>query len=387
MDKQKYTGTRRRQLIKPMIIMLAIVILIFGGIFGFRAYKAKMSAKYKSAGPPPATVSAIKAEYRTWPPRLKAVGSLRASRGVDLSTEVGGIVSTVYFKSGDDVRKDKLLIQLNADSDIAQLHSLEAAADLSETAFERDKKQFEIRAVSKATLDADAADLKSKRAQVSQQRAIIEKKRIQAPFDGRLGISTVNRGQYVNPGDKLVTLQALDLILIDFSLPQQELSRIAIGQKASVTTDAYPDRTFTGTLTAVNPKVDPDTRNVQVEAKVANPRRELLPGMYAMIDIKAGKAERYITLPLTAVTYNPYGDTVFIVHESKGPGGKLQLTVKQTFVTTGPTRGDQVAILKGVNEGDTVVTSGQLKLKNGSTVTINNQVQPSNEPAPKPQEE
>jgi membrane fusion protein (multidrug efflux system) len=387
MDKQKFTGMRQRQLIRRMIIMLGFVILIFGGIFGYQAYKRKTSGKYASAEPPPASVSAIKAEYSAWQPRLKAVGSLRASRGVDLSTEIAGIVRSVHFKSGDDVRKDELLIQLNDDADIALLHSLEAAADLAETVYERDKKQFEIHAVSKATLDSDEADLKSKRAQVAGQRAIIEKKSIQAPFDGRLGISAVNRGQYVNPGDRLVTLQSLDSILIDFYLPQQELSRIAVGQKADITTDVFPGRRFVAALTAINPKVDPDTRNVQVEAVISNPRHELLPGMYAEINVRAGKVQRHITLPQTAVTYNPYGDTVFIIRESTGPGGKQRLTVKQALVTTGPARGDQVAIMKGIKEGDTIATSGQLKLKNGSTVIINNQVQPSNEPAPKPQEE
>lgn len=372
---------------KRMVIMLVIVLLIFGGLFGYKAFKRAMSKKNMPAGPPPATVTATRAEYQTWQPEMKAVGSLRASRGVDLSTEIAGLVRAVHFKSGDDVKKDQLLLELNADADIAQLHALEAAAELAETAYERDKKQFEIQAVSKAALDADAADVKSRRAQVAQQRAIIEKKRIQAPFDGRIGISAVNRGQYLNPGDKIVTLQSLDSILVDFTLPQQELSRITIGRKAAITTDTYPGRTFTGRLTAVNPRVDPETRNVQVEARISNPRFELLPGMFAAITVKAGRAERLLTLPQTAVTYNPYGNTVFIVQQSMGPGNKPLLIVRQSFVTTGPTRGDQVAILKGIKEGDMVVTSGQLKLKNGSVVVINNEVQPKSEAAPKPQEE
>jgi membrane fusion protein (multidrug efflux system) len=201
-------------------------------------------------------------------------------------------------------------------------------------------------------------------------------------------ITTVNPGQYVNPGDKIVTLQALDTMLIDFYLPQQELSRVKLGQVVAVSSDTYPGRTFNGKITSINPKVDPDSRNFQVEALINNARRELLPGMYATVDVRAGAPKEFLTLPQTAVTYNTYGDTVFIVEESgKGPDNKPVLTAKQSFVTVGEKRGDQVAILSGLKEGDTVVTSGQLKLKNGSPVVINNTVQPSNEAAPKPEEQ
>jgi membrane fusion protein (multidrug efflux system) len=347
-----------------------------------------MKKSMSVAQAPPVTVSAIKAEYVPWQPQLKAVGSLRAVRGVDVTSEIAGLVQTIHFKSGDKVAADQLLVQLNADSDTALLHSLEAAAELADTVYERDKKQYEAQAVSKATLDSDAADLKVKRAQVKQQAAIVEKKSIRAPFSGRLGISTVNPGQYINPGDKVVTLQSLDKIYTDFYLPQQELSRIFLGQPVVVTTDTYPGRTFSAKITAVNPKVDPDTRNFQVEATISNPRHELLPGMYASVEVKAGAIHSYLTLPQTAVTFNPYGETVFVIEESgKGPDGKPLLTVRQAFVTVGPTRGDQIAILKGINENDIVVTSGQLKLKNGSRVIINNQVQPSNEAAPRPPDE
>ncbi len=374
---------------KRMLIMLIGVGLLFGGIFAYKAFVSyKMKKSMSAAQAPPVTVSAIKAEYVPWQPQLKAVGSLRAVRGVDVTSEIAGLVQTIHFKSGDEVAAGQLLVQLNADSDMALLHSLEAAADLANTVYERDKKQYEVQAVSKATLDADAADLKVKRAQVAQQAAIVEKKSIRAPFAGRLGISKVNPGQYINPGDKVVTLQSLDQIYTDFYLPQQELSRISLRQPVVVTADTYPGRTFSGKITAVNPKVDSDTRNFQVEATITNPRHELLPGMYASVEVKAGVVQRYLTLPQTAVTFNPYGETVFIVEESgKGPDGKPLLTVRQTFVTVGPTRGDQIAVLKGINEGDTVITSGQLKLKNGSRVIINNQVQPSNEAAPRPPNE
>jgi membrane fusion protein (multidrug efflux system) len=373
-------------MIGRMLIMLVAVGVVFGGIFGYQAFKARMMKKYMSSGQmPPVTVSALKAASEDWQPQLKAVGSLRAVRGVDVTCEIAGLVRSVHFKSGEEAKAGQILVQLNADSDIAQLHSLEAAAELAQTVYERDKKQFSAQAISRATLDSDAADLKGKQAQVAQQAAVVDKKTIHAPFAGRLGISPVNRGQYLNPGDKIVTLQSLDSIYVDFYLPQQELSRVSPGQTVVAFTDAYPGRTFSGKISAVNPKVDPQTRNVQIEALLQNPRHELLPGMYASIEVRAGAAQRYLTLPRTAVTFNPYGETLYIVEEtSKGPDGKPVRTAKQTFVTMGPTRGDQVAILKGIKEGDLVVTSGQLKLKSGSPVVINNQVQPSNDAAPKP---
>jgi membrane fusion protein (multidrug efflux system) len=372
-------------MVKRMVIMIGVVAVLFGGVFGFQLFKASMMKKYMSFKMPPATVTAMAAEFQTWQPQVKAVGSLRAVRGVDVSSEISGLVRSLHFKSGEEVQEGQVLVELNADADIAQLHAFEAAADLANTTYERDKKQLEIQAVSQATLDNEAADLKSKRAQVAQQQALVDKKTIRAPFSGRLGISTVNPGQYVNPGDKIVTLQKLNSLYVDFYLPQQELSRVVLGQVVAVTTDTYPGRTFTGKITVVNPKVDPDTRNFQVEATISNPKHVLLPGMFATVDVRAGVVQRYLTLPQTVVTYNPYGDTVFIIQESgKGAAGKPQLVVEQRFVTVGPTRGDQIALLSGVKEGERVVTSGQLKLKNGSEVIINNKVQPTNEQAPKP---
>jgi membrane fusion protein (multidrug efflux system) len=372
---------------KRMIIMLLAVGVLLGGVFGFKLFQAKMTKKYMSFQMPPVTVTAIKAEYQTWQPQVKAVGSLRAVRGVDLASEISGLVRQVRFKSGEEVQEGDVLVELDADADVAQLHSLQAAADLAKIVYDRDKKQLEIQAVSQSTVDTDAADLRSKQAQVAQQQAIVDKKIIRAPFSGKLGISTVNPGQYINPGDKIVTLQLLDAVYVDFFLPQQELSRIAPGQKIAITTDTYPGLTFGGRIMSINPKVDPDTRNFQVEALISNTRHALLPGMYATVEVRSGSVQRYLTLPQTVVTYNPYGDTVFIVEEGpKGPDGKTTLTVKQAFVGVGPTRGDQVALLSGVKEGDTVVTSGQLKLKNGSTVIVNNKVQPANEEAPKPED-
>jgi membrane fusion protein (multidrug efflux system) len=371
---------------KRMLIMLACVGLLFGGIFGYKAIKAHMVEKAMSVHQgQPVTVSTTKAEKQTWQPQLNAVGTVRAEQGVEVTTEIAGLVRDVYFRSGENVDEGQVLVQLNADADEALLNSLKAEAELARTTFVRDQRQFAVKAISRATLDVSEADLKSKQAQVNQQTAIVDKKTIRAPFDGRLGISTVTAGQYLKPGDQIVTLQAIDPVYVDFLVPQQNIARVALGQAVTVTTDTYPDREFDGKITATNPKVDPQTRNIEIEATVPNPEHELLPGMFAAVQVQAGQAEHHITLPKTAVTYNPYGETVFLVEQSaQGAKGQAELIAKQAFVTVGETRGDQVAVLEGVKAGDTVVTSGQLKLKNGSPVTINNEVQPSNEAAPRP---
>ena len=373
---------------KRMINMLVSVGLLFGAIFGFQLFKARMIKQFMAANTaPPVTVTTMKAGLQPWQRELTSVGSVRAVRGVDVTTEIAGLVRSVAFTSGDAVDAGQVLVQLNADADAAQLRALQAAAELSATVYERDKAQFEIQAISQAALDGDAADLKSKQALAAEQAAIIQKKTIRAPFAGRLGITTVNPGQYLNPGDKIATLQAIDPVYIDFSLPQQQISKVAVGQKVSAAVDAYPGRTFAGKITAIDPKVDPSTRNVQVEARFGNPGHELLSGMFASITVESGGAQPYLTLPLTAVSFNPYGETVYIVEEGKGRDGKPLFTAKQSFVKSGETRGDQVTILSGVKEGDVVVTSGQLKLRNGSEVIVNNAVPPHNDPAPKPVDE
>jgi len=380
---EKYSMKKRK------IIMLIIVLLLLGGLVGFNIFKGMMIQKFMANAPvPPATVTSMKVEYQQWQPQLSAVGTLRAVRGVDVTTEVAGLVRKLNFKSGDEVKAGQVLAELNDESDVALQRSLEAAADLAQTVYNRDKAQLEAEVISKAQVDSDAADLKSKRAQVAQQAALVAKKTIRAPFSGRLGITTVNVGQYLNPGDKLVTLQTIDPIFIDFFIPQQQLSQVAIGQNASVTSDAYIGTTFSGKINAINPKVDTNTRNVMVEASIPNPKRQLLPGMFANIRVDSGEQNRYLTLPQTAITFNPYGDTVFVVKQSdkKDDKGNAGLIAQQIFVTTGPTRGDQIAILKGLEPGTEVVTSGQVKLKNGTPLVINNSVQPANSPSPTPQE-
>lgn len=371
---------------KRMIIMLLLVGALLGAVFGFKAFKAHMIKKFlASQGTPVQTVSTITAGEQTWQPQIEAVGSLVARQGTDLAPEVSGIVSRIHFKSGQDVKAGALLLELNAASDIAQLHVLQAAAALAKTNYARDLKQYRVHAVSQATLDTDRANVKGTRAQVAAQQALVDKKRIRAPFSGRLGIRAVDLGQYLNPGAKIVTLQALDPIFVDFNLPQKAVGQIEPGQPVRVRTDAFPGKTFAGKISAVDPRVDSNTRNAHVRAAIHNPGHLLLPGMFAIADIETGRPERRITLPQTAISYNPYGDLVYVVeHKGKGPDGKPQLVAQQRFVTTGATRGDQVAIVKGIKVGDVVITSGQIKLHNGSPVAINNAIKPTDDAAPEP---
>jgi membrane fusion protein, multidrug efflux system len=372
---------------KRMIIMLVAVAVVFGGIFGFQVFKGAMIRKFiAAAGNPPQTISVTKAALSEWNPKIEAIGTLRAVKGADLSLEVSGVVESISFNSGDDVETGAPLLKLRTADDVARLQSLQAMAELSEITYERDQKQFKMQAVSQATLDADSANVKNAQAQVAQQQAIIDKKLLRAPFAGHLGIRAVDLGQYLGPGTVIVTLQALDPIFADFFVPQQAVDEVRLGQSVTVKVDAFKEQTFAGEISAINPKVDTGSRNVQIRATLKNSDHKLLPGMYATVDIATGAPQNYVTLPQTAITYNPYGDTVYVVVDGKPDeaNGKPQLIARQTFITVGPTRGDQVAVLKGVGEGDTVVTAGQIKLHNGSVVLIDNSVTPTADAAPTP---
>ena len=375
-------------MIKRMLIMLAAVGLLFGGLFGFKAFVGtKIRESIAAQGIPPQSVSTAKAQFTEWQGEFQAVGTLRAVRGADMAPEVSGLITAIHFQSGQEVAEGAPLVQLNNESDVARLQSLMAAVELAEANYDRDQKQLAIQAVSQAVVDADAATLKSAKAQVAEQRALVAKKLVRAPFAGRLGIRAVDVGQYVNAGTKLVTLQALDPVYVDFYAPQKSLGRIALGQKIVLKTDAFQGQQFPGEVSSIDPKVDPATRNVQVRATVRNPKRSLLPGMFATVVLASGGPQRFLTLPQTAVSYNPFGDTVFVVEESKGKDEKVALVAQQKFVTTGEARGDQVAILSGIKEGDTVVTAGQIKLRSGFPVIVNNSIQPTNEQAPQPKDQ
>lgn len=372
---------------KRMIIMLIIAGVIVGGVVAFQIFKNSMIEKgIKGGANPPQSVSTIVAEESVWQPTVEALGSFSASKQASLSAEVSGLVTSIQFDSGQKVSLGQTLVELNPAPLIAQLAQSEAQAALAALNLKRDEAQLKIQAISQAVVDTDRAALKSALAQVAAQKALIAQKTIRAPFAGQLGIRQVNLGQYLAPGTAVVTLQKLDPMDIDFTVPQSQINLIHVGMQAKVETGAVPGHTFSGKVTAIEPQIDPGTRNLKVRARLANPNNILLPGMFATVRLTEGQPESHVTLPNAAVTYNPYGATVFIVSgEGKGKGdaeGKSGLTVQQRFITTGQTRGDQVAILKGVKVGETVVTAGQLKLRNGSPVTVNNSIQPSNNPNP-----
>ncbi len=376
-------------MVKRLLLMLIAVGVVLGGVFGFDAFRAVMIKKFLATlGSRPQTVSTTKAVYSDWQPKIEAIGTLRAVNGADLSAQVAGIVTGIHFHSGDDVKKGTALVDLLDSADVAKLDALKASAALARITYERDLRQLKVQAVSRQQVDTDQQNLKSAEAQVAEQQAAVDYKHITAPFAGHLGIRQVDLGQYLSPGAPIVTLQALNPLYVDFYVPQQQVSEIKLGQAVTARVDTYPGRTFSGRISAINPAVQVSTRNVEVRAEIANPDKTLLPGMYATVDIVTGTPQRFITLPQTAITYNPYGSTVFLV-ESKGKttAGKPILIAHQTFVTTGAKRGDQVQLLKGVSAGDIVVSAGQIKLHNGSPIVVNNSVLPTNDRNPTPSEE
>jgi membrane fusion protein, multidrug efflux system len=373
-------------MIKRMLIMLIAVGVVLGGIFAFKGFvNGKIKEAMAGMANPTQTVSTARADVSDWQLRLQGVGTLRAVSGADLSLELPGIVETINFKSGDDVQAGQLLLRLRDQDDVAKLESLQAIAELARITLERDQKQLSVRAISQAIVDNDNAAYKNDLAQVAQQQAIVDKKSLKAPFAGHLGIRQIDLGQYLSAGTPIVTLQALDPIYLDFFLPQQALSQIKVGQAVVAKIDAYPDRTFPGEITAINPRVEAASRNLQIRATLKNPDHKLLPGMYATVDIDVGAPQKLVTLPQTAITYNAYGSTVYIVDDKgKDDKGQPKLQARQTFVTTGATRGDQVSVLKGVNAGETVITAGQMKLRDGSPVAVNNTVIPKDDAHPLP---
>jgi membrane fusion protein, multidrug efflux system len=361
---------------RPMLRMLMWVGLLFGLIFTLQIIKKIIMhyalRQYQSTF---IAVTTAPVTYQLWQPRLSSYGTLRAIRGVEVTTELAGLVRTIYFTAGAQVKAGEVLVQLNAEADVAALQAIQAQTELARITYERNKAQFAIHAVSQAVLDQDQQNLKNLQAQAAEQQAIVAKKTLVAPFSGRLGVSKINPGQYINAGDPVVTLQAFDPILIDFYIPQQQLTQLRIGAPVQVNTDAVPDQVFTGKVTTINPLVDTQTRNVQIEATLANPQSQLYPGMFAAIEVATGTPQRYLTLPQTAISFNPYGELVYIVQpKNEGTGKKPLFRVLPSFVKTGEKRGEAVMILSGLREGDIVVTSGQLKLKKGTLVTINNRI-------------
>lgn len=362
-----------------MLLALGIlfgVIILYKVLIGF-IIKTSIAAN-KS---PIIAVSAMQVQYAKWQPKLTASGSLRAIKGVNVTTELAGMVQHIYFTPGSQVVDNQVLVQLNADSEIGHLQSLQAQAQLAKITYDRDIKQLAIHAVSQQTVDTDLQNLKSLQGQVKEQAATVAKKTIRAPFAGRLGINYVNPGQYINPGDNVTSLQTLDPIYVDFYMPQQTLSQLRVGLPVKVISEGASNVAFVGKITTINPAVQVDSRNVLVEATVANSKSLLTPGAFVTVDIFTGKPNNQLTLPQTAISYNPYGDIVYIIsNQGKDEKGDI-LIAKPVFVILGETRGDQVSIVEGVKENDWVVTSGQLKLKNESRVKINNSVVPADSPS------
>jgi len=375
-------------MMKRMIIMILACTVVLGGVFGYKMFGNMMMMKYMAGmSNPTFTVSTIKAEKDTWQREIKAVGTLRAAKGADLAPEVAGTVENIFMESGQDVPEGAVLLQQRSTEDYARLQALVASTRLAELTLQRDAKQIKAQAISQATYDADIANLETLKAQMEAQNALLEKKTLTAPFAGRLGLRKVDVGQYLNAGTPVVTLQQLDPIYLDFFVPQQTLSQMSIGQKIVATTDGVQGKTFEGEITAIEAKVDEATRNIAVRSTFRNPEKTLRPGMFATATISSGEPETLITLPQTTITFNPYGSTVYIVkQDGTDDKGQPKLIANMAFVETSLTRGDQIAVTKGVREGDEVVTAGQLKLRNGASVVINNSIVPLNDANPMPED-
>jgi membrane fusion protein (multidrug efflux system) len=393
-DTPRTPSTRKR-----MIWMLVITGLVFGLVFGVKAFFAAQTNKFFDNMPqPPATISAAVAQQQTWHDSVEAVGTVVAVNGTQVTTESPGVISAIYFNPGDRVKAGAPLLQLNASTEVATLKSLQATARLNKIQSDRYRELAATQLVSRDEADKRAADAATAQAEVDAQRALVERKTIRAPFAGTLGIRKVNLGQYVNPGDELVSLQALDPIYVNFTLPEQRLPQVRAGSVVTAKIDALPDRAFEGTITSVEPQVDPQTRNFQVQATLRNPDGALRPGTFARVTFNQGGEQRVVVIPQTAISFNPYGNSVYVITkatapaktdpaqakaEGKPPGPTLM--AKQRFVKTGATHGDLIAITQGLKPGERVATSGLLKLRNDATVIINNSVLPTSDRTPTPE--
>ncbi|MCK5858867.1 efflux RND transporter periplasmic adaptor subunit [Abyssibacter sp.] len=371
---------------KRLVIVLLALGVLFGAIFGFKAFmNAQMSKYFENMQQPPVAVTTTTAEKTVWEPTIPAVGTLRAVNGVVVSAELPGVVESIDFDSGQSVRRGDLLIQLDTSTDLAQLAALEAQLRLARSELKRQNELRRRGTNAEADLDAAQATAAQLEAQIESQRATIDKKAIKAPFDGVAGIRKVDIGQYAGAGTGIVSLQQLDPMLVSFTLPEQRLNDVEPGQIVRMQVDSVSDTVFTGHITAVEPSVEQATRNFAVEARVDNASRKLRPGLFARINVVMPQVEEHITLPATAISYNPYGDSVYLVTDGDaGDDGNRSKVAERVFVKIGDRRGDQVSVLEGVDAGAQVVTSGQLKLRNGSRLNINNDVTPDNNPKPNP---
>ena len=372
---------------KRMIVMLAVTLLIVAGL-GFVKFRQIQTAIAQGAAfqPPPDAVTTIVATEEEWPETLSVIGTMAAVQGVSVSADLPGTVERIEFESGEAVRAGYVLAVLDTRQERAQLAAIEAQRELARVTFDRMQGLLQERVISRAEFDRATADYRQTDARVAEIQAVIERKTIRAPFSGILGIRQVNLGQYLAGGDPLVTLQSVDPIYVNFGVPQQAAARVPIGRAVRVTTDGVTGAEWTGRVTAIDSLVDEATRNIRVQATLANPGGRLRPGMFVQSEVALGASQTVIALPASAISYAPYGDSVFVVSDLKDDSGKSYRGVRQQFVKAGPARGDQIAVLSGIKPGDEVVTSGVFKLRNGAAVLVNNTVQPGNDPAPKPED-
>jgi membrane fusion protein (multidrug efflux system) len=374
-------------MVKRMILMLAVMVVVLGAL-GFVKFQQIQTAMAQGAAfqPPPEAVTTIVAGEERWPAALSAIGTLAAVQGVTVSADLPGIVDRIAFESGRSVREGDLLVELDTSQERAQLAAIEAQRDLARLNYNRMEGLLSDRVISRAEFDRAVAEQKQTDAQVGEIRAAIERKTIRAPFSGMLGIRQVNLGQYLAAGDPVVPLQSLNPIYVNFGVPQQDAGQVRVGHRVQMTTGDVAGVAFTGRVTAIDSIVDQATRNVQVQATLANPAGRLRPGMFVQTELLLGSSRPVIALPASAISYAPFGDSVFVVADLEAPDGQRYRGVRQQFVKLGGARGDQIAVVSGVKPGEEVVTSGVFKLRNGAAVQINNKVRPANSKAPTPEE-
>jgi membrane fusion protein, multidrug efflux system len=366
-------------MIKRMILMLVVMTLLVGGVIGFKLYgRHMMNVALAGQKPPAATVSTAEARAVEWQPTLHAVGSFVATEGITVSAQLDGVVTRIAFVPGAVVQAGDLLVQQDVSTETAQLENAEAAAKLAEVGLVRAKELRATGSNAPSELDLAQASHQQARATVAMIRTTIEKKTIRAPFAGRVGIRLINPGQFLRSGAAIVSLQALDPIFFNFTLPQQHATRVQPGQPVTVAVDAFAGVAFPGTISAINPNVDEATRTLQLQATLQNPEGRLQPGMFGSVEVQLPAREQAIVIPLSSIVYNPYGNAVYVVEP-----GKAGLVARQQFVQLGASRGDQVAIAGGIAPGAVVVTAGQLKLRNGASVVVNNAIQPADAAVPR----
>ena len=351
-------------MIKRLIIILILSIMIFGGLFALKFYQQQQSMNQFQA-PPPVVVAASEVKRLEWQPSLTAVGDLVAVSGVTVSNEIAGMIKAIHFNSGQNVKKGQLLLELDSETDLAELNGLLAEQRQAQIQFDRSKKLIGKNFVSRSDYDQNLALLDSANAAVRTKKTLIKKKQIRVPFSGELGIRKVNLGQFLTPGSSIVTLQQVAPIYIDFQISTRYLSNLQLGQEIKLSVQAYPNKLFNGRISTISPLIDEHTRSVQIRATLANTERFLRPGMFAEIQVLADQNRQVLILPDTAIAYNPYGDFVFVIKS-----GEQGLTVQSRQVETGVTRNGLVEIVKGLSQGEKVVSAGQIKLRNGMPVVI-----------------